>query len=286
MSAVGQEFYYRIPWMPRSMHPGNHAATANGAGVEVDGFRPFGEGEDPRRFDLRAGLRDPLGRLFVRRYRQPASVQVYVLADLSASMGFVGAGSKQQMLADFVRATALSATRHGDSFAFYGAAESLNATLTSPPTRRSGQVDSLADTLARMTLSGASAHGLQEALTLLPNRKALVFLVSDFYWPEQQLADTLQLCARHAVIPVVLRDSAEHTQPPGFGLAAVADSETGRRRLLFLRPSLNQRLIAAQASFDATLHKRFSTHGMRPLRITDQFEADRVTAYFMGQGTS
>lgn len=283
MSAAAKEFYYRIPWMPRSMHPGNHPAVANGAGVEVDGFSPFGEGEDPRRFDLRAGLRDPLGRLFVRRYRQPAAVQVFVLADLSASMGFIGAGSKQQLLADFIRAAALSVTRNGDSFAFYGAADQLDHRLTRRPARRSGEGDYLAQQISDMTLTGASARGLQQALTLLPSRKALVFLLSDFYWPEQDIAKTLQLSARHAVIPVVLRDSAEHTQPPGFGLAAVADAETGRRRLLFLRPSLNARLQAAQARFDAMLQQRFSAHGMRALRLNDTFEADQVTQYFLGQ---
>ncbi|MGH8564268.1 MAG: DUF58 domain-containing protein [Gammaproteobacteria bacterium] len=68
---------------------------------------------DPRRVDLRTTLYDPMGEVYVRVFHQRSTVPVYVIADVSASMGF---REKMAVLADFTVATAASAYRTGDPF--------------------------------------------------------------------------------------------------------------------------------------------------------------------------
>ena len=91
------EIGYRLDRRVRGIRPGMHPGTEAGGGLEPLSHVPLLDGRDPRRLDLPASIRDPLRRWLVRRYRQRASVRVYVIADLSASLGFrAGAtGSKR-----------------------------------------------------------------------------------------------------------------------------------------------------------------------------------------------
>ena len=81
------EVGYRLNRRARSIRPGMHTGTETGGGLEPLVRTTLLDGRDPRRLDLLASSRDPLRRLLVRRYRQRASIRVYVVADLSASLG-------------------------------------------------------------------------------------------------------------------------------------------------------------------------------------------------------
>ena len=88
-----EEFHYTIPWRASSPHPGAHASSQLGGGDEFAGLVPFASSPNPRNLDIRASLSDPFGQLAVRTFRQRSNIPVAVLADVSASMGFVGTGA-------------------------------------------------------------------------------------------------------------------------------------------------------------------------------------------------
>ena len=115
-----------------------HRGTQHGNGQETMAHVGLLEGRDPRRLDLLASARDPMGRLLVRTARQRASVPVYLIADLSASMGFEGRVSKLALLADFTDALARSVHLSGDSFAFIGCDEKVRDDFLHPPDRARG----------------------------------------------------------------------------------------------------------------------------------------------------
>lgn len=274
------ELHYRVPWRARGSHPGPHRGAQAGSGFEFRGHVSLLEAPDPRRFDLRASLRDPFEQLRVRSFTQATAVPVFMLADLSASMGFTGVTSKLALLADLTAALGYAAYRAGDPFGFIGADTRLRPDFQQPLTLARSAADRLAARLRDFSPTGAHAQGLRAAPTLLGRRRALVFVVSDFHLPLPLVAQVFAALAGHALVPVQLADSAETETLPRYGLAQVRDPESGQMRLLFLRPALTARIRAQAAARLAALNRLCLDHGCRLLTLTDRFDADAVTRYF------
>ena len=281
-AAAPVEIGYRLDHRARGIHPGMHPGTEAGGGLEPLTHGTLLDSRDPRRLDLLASLRDPLRRLRVRRYRQRASIRVCVLADLSASHGFRGRGSRIGILTGLVAALGFSAGRAGDAFAFIGCDAQVREAFVLPPTRVTGAWIELAARLEAFTPRGRGSEGLLDALPMIGSQRSLVFLASDFHFPLELLDALLDGLARHRVVPVVLADSGEIEPAPGFGLVRVCDAETGEERTLWMRPALRRRLRAEAERRRQALARCFAAHGVVPLELADRFEADRVNDYFSG----
>ena len=275
------EFQYRVPWRAVSGFPGSHYGIQRGGGYEVHGTMPLYAAGDPRRFDLRASLRDPFQQLLVRVYKQRSIVPVFVLADVSASMSFVGHTSKFDLLIRFVESLAYSAFRVGDPFAFTACDTVIREDLSLPITRAAGAGTWVSQRLLRWIPSGENALGLLAGAEQVPGTRALVFLISDYYLPVELLRAVLNRLCRHEVIPVVLVDSAEG-RVPGVGITHLYDPETGTSRTLLLRRSLAIRLEKKLHERGEQLKSCLAAHELKPLYVVDRFEPKSVTRYFYG----
>ncbi len=275
-----RELHYRLAGAARGQVPGHHRSRCGGNGFEFRGHANLLDAPDARRIDVHASLRDPFGRWIVRLQRQRLSIPVAVVADLSASMGVAGAQHKQGVLADLVESLAWSAWRTGDSFGFVGCDEAVRRELLLPQTRARGAGTVLAASLRALQLAGRSAQGLLQAPAHLPQRRALVFLVSDFHLPLADVAAVLARLAHHDVLPVVLWPQEEFDLGAQRGFADVADPESGRRQWLWWRPALRQRWQAAAQQRRADLVKLFRAQRLSPLFIEGAFDADAVTRHF------
>ena len=278
---VVEEFHYRLGWRTRAHRIGFHAGTQRGPGSEFRGLAPLVSAGDPRRLDLRSTARDPFGQLLVRIYTQSSSVPVYALADLSASMGFRGSARKVDMLADFVAALGLSAFRTGDPVGFLGCDEEIRADYSRPLAWSRGVGLELAERLRDLEPRGRGCSALLQAAARLPTERSLVFVISDFYVNAELVDELLAQLARHLVVPVVLRDSAE-LELPAFGFARLRDAEHGKERTLFVRERLRARLREQARIHDELLGRRFAAAGTRAITFTGRFEAERVTRHFYG----
>ncbi len=232
---------YRLHWRSPSSRPGAHGGRQLGAGGAFRGFAPLMDYPDPRRIDVRMTLRDPFGSLHVRRFEQRSATTVYVLADVSASMAFRGRMEKLRLLATLSAALAISAHQYGDHFGFVGCDEAIREDLFLPATTKRGLEVEIARRLMSFTSAGSSAMGLVDAARQLGGRRKLIFLLSDFHMPLADAEVILEALSRHDVVPVMLEDSAEATELPRWGLAMLADLETGRKRLAVMRPALYER---------------------------------------------
>ena len=83
-----KSFSYHIGWRSRGRHPGRHASTQRGMGMEFRGHTTLLSYPDPRRIDIRQTIRDPLEQVHVRLFNQKSATPVYVICDLSGSMSF------------------------------------------------------------------------------------------------------------------------------------------------------------------------------------------------------
>ncbi len=273
------EFQYRVPWRAVSCYPGSHHSVQRGGGYEIHGIAPLYIAGDPRRFDLRASLRDPFGQLLVRVYKQRSVVPVFVLADVSASMSFVGHTCKFDLLVDFVNSLAYSAYRAGDPFAFTACDTVIRDELSLPLTRARGAGALVSERLRRWTPSGADATGLLKGAEQVPGARALVFLVSDYYLPVELLRKILDCLCRRAVVPVVLVDTAED-RIPGIGITHLYDPETKARRTILLRRTFARRLEKARRNHREQISRCLADYDLRPLYLIDRFEPEAVSRYF------
>jgi uncharacterized protein (DUF58 family) len=279
------EFHYRIPGRPVGLRPGAHPSRAEGVFGAYIGLRPLLSRPDPRRIDLRRSVADPMGQWLVRTMSERVSVPVYVIADVSASMGCDGSDGKRKAACDLLESAAWSAWRTGDPFGFVAADERVREELAWPATFARGTGPRLAALLRAMPLAGVNARGLLQAARYLGGRRALVFLVSDFHFDLDFARQVLAALAAHFVVPVVIWGVAETAHPATSGWIKVADSEARARRHLWLRPSFADRLDAAVRHRRAELRALFRGLGIRPVFLDDGFRADRMTDFFLGHAS-
>jgi hypothetical protein len=277
---VVEGFQYEISRPAAGHSPGHHKSPHAGGGLEFRGHTPLLGAPDARRIDLLASLKDPFEQWMVRTYRQRSSIALYVLSDLSASMGARSVPRKLDSVADFIESAAYSAYRTGDAFGFIGADECLREDFFLPATRTPAAGAALSAKVRAFAPQGTSARGLLQAVSWLPPRRCLVFLVSDFHLPLPLLRSTLDSLARHQVIPVMLWDRVEFSPPARYGISVLRDAETGRQRTLLLRPALRRSLAIAFRQRYESLSEIFAHRGMRPLLLTEGFRAEQVTRYF------
>jgi uncharacterized protein (DUF58 family) len=280
--AEGQikEFTYQIGWRTRGRHPGRHSSMQRGLGMEFRGHAPLISYPDPRRIDLRQTIRDPFDQVWVRIFNQKSSVPVYVVCDLSGSMGFSGQMRKLEIAAEITASAAYSAFRVNDPFGFVGFDEKVRDDWMFTSTTKVHGAFELTDRLAAHRPGHVAATALGDVAQFLPRERSLVLLVSDFHTPLDLLGDQLTTLMRHHVVPLVLWDAAEYRNLPEFGIASVTDCETGARRTLFLRKHYRERILQAFEDRRSALEKLFMSVDMPPLFIEDRFEADDLTEYF------
>ena len=274
------EFHYQVSWRAQGAHPGNHLGLQTGGGYEFSGCAPLMDYPDPRNLDVRATLADPFGELKVRSFRQRASIPVYLLADLSASMGFQGQVQKTALLASISVAAAYSAYRTGDPFGLIACDSRIRWELSLPLRWRKGMAMELHERLANFQPNASSARGLLEAVPYIGKRRALVFLVSDFHFPLAEVEQIFGALLHHDLVPVVVWDSAEFERLPAWGLMELQDPETGKRRSLFLRPSLRNKLRERFAERREELTRLCAHYGREPFFVVDRFDPDAMTGYF------
>jgi uncharacterized protein (DUF58 family) len=272
---------YRVRWKTSGLRPGAFRGVDSGSGDLMHASVPLRGEADPRRLDLRATLRDPFGGIWVREFEQSSALKVIVLADVSASMGYVGRHDKLDQLRRVAVALARTAWRNGDAFGFDAANETPQDALALPARVQRGAAEWILRRLERFEPSGSNARGLLRVIPRLPARRALVFVVSDFLWPEDDIRDVLQGLAHHAVVPIVLRDPTEADEVHRHGIATLRDLETGEQRFVWLRPGLVDALRAKRRVDEEALHRICRASGCVPFVVRGRFDPARLTRHFL-----
>jgi hypothetical protein len=275
------EFHYRLPRRLGAWRAGSHRATSLGTGQEFATHASLYDRPDPRRLDLRASLRDLRNQWLVRVSRQRAAVPVYAIVDVSASMAFGSPRPKLQRVADFVEALGRSAFRLGDALGMAAFDEHERTELLVPALLSRGSGTLMASLLRNCIARGSGAAGLAEAVQRHAGRAQLIFLVSDFHWPLEQLEPVLDLLTQGFVVPIVVWDRAEIEPPGRSGLLSLRDVESQSRRTLWMRPKLRTRWLDAVAHRRSEIAERFARRGIRPFHVEGEFDGEALSRYFL-----
>lgn len=271
---------YHTHWRPSGYQPGAGQGHVAGTGEQLRSVVMLRDNPDPRRLDLLASIRDPFEHLWVKDFYLNTAIKVIILIDTSASMGYVGKVSRFKVVQDISSQLALSVYRSGDAFGLYMGAEKLNKIQMLPPKPNRSAWVWVNQHLPNIIPQGHHVEGLLKVSTYLPKKPCLVFVVSDFRWPQNQLKQLLKKINHHHVVPIMLQDSAEMDSVPNHGLAILNDAETGDKRFVWMRPALKQKIQAARHKHINEVISDCRRFNIKPFVVQDQFKSGLLTEYF------
>jgi uncharacterized protein (DUF58 family) len=269
---------YSVRWRTGDQRPGKHAARQAGTGGNFRAYRPFWQMPDARHIDVRRSIVDPAGEVIVRQMEQRSSIVVVLAADVSRSM----MGAPMQSVAALAQAAARSATRAGDSFGVFAFDEAVRHDIRLSPSRARGAAASATDGLRHFSPVGRSAAGISNLASMLPSRRCLLLLASDFLMPLDLLDAALTTLSRHDVAPIILGTQSRQSLPRA-GLLRLRDLETGAPRLMLMRPALHRRSREAADTRQRDLQAVFERHGRTPFHAAGAIDIAQLSQHLMSQ---
>jgi uncharacterized protein (DUF58 family) len=207
--------------------PGTHVSRLTGASPEFTAYRPYRQGDDPRRLDWKLLARTD--RAYLRITSDRATVGTVFVLDASASMAFPEPRHDKWILAGhLVLGLAAVALASGDPV---GLVVSGTPVQVARPRTRRGTVAELARLLRDTTPAGGAS--LADALGRAPHVPRVV-LVSDFLGDE---GDALLRAARGRLaagddVQAVQIVAREELEPPARALLAVDPEQRRIERAL------------------------------------------------------
>jgi len=280
-TATPERILQRLDWQVirrlDGMLQGDYRTLFYGTGTDFTDLREYQPLDDIRHIDWNVTAR--MNSPYVRQFVEERDITAWFLLDLSPSMGFGPAERpKQMVLIDFVATLARLLTRNGNRVGAILYNNRIDQTI--PP--RSGRIQVLRlirDLLKETNPPTGTTTDLTELLNAglyTLKRRALVFLISDFYSEPGWERPLTLLNQRNELIAIRLWDPRE-VEIPDAGLIVVEDSETGEQ--LFVdssNPEFRRRFKEAAEYRDATLKKSLKQAGVDYFAIST--EEDLVSA--------
>jgi uncharacterized protein (DUF58 family) len=208
---------------------GEYHSIFKGQGMEFEEVREYQPGDDVRLIDWNVTARS--GAPFIKKFREEREMLVMLLVDLSASGRFgTRSKSKNQVAAETAAVLAFSAIKNNDKVGMIVFTDQIE--LFIPAKKGRSHVLRLIREILYFTPErrGTNIRGALQFLNRVGRRKAVAFLISDFYdrGYEKDLSIAHQ---KHDIIAVRVEDRRER-EWVDVGLIELEDFETGSRRLI------------------------------------------------------
>ena len=260
---------------------GDYHTMFRGYGLDLADIREYVAGDDVRHIDWNVTAR--MDTPYVREYLEDREITAHFLLDISPSVDFGTATAlKRDLLIDFVAVLARLLVRHGNRVGAVIYGKGVERVIPAAGGRI--QVLRLIDQLERHPrLESAPATSLAELLDTgarAIKRRALVFVISDFFTTPGWERPLAQLSRRHEVLAVRLVDPRER-ELPEIGMVVMNDAETGEH----LWVDTNDRKFRARfaevvARRDAALATAFARSGVDAMELSTEEDLVRSIVRF------
>src|SRR5271166_338023 len=210
---------------------GEYHSVFKGRGMDFDDVREYVAGDEVRTIDWNVTAR--AGRPFVKKFTEERELTILLAVDVSASGNFgSGPQSKRQMAAELASVLAFSAIRNSDKVGLILFSDQIEQYI--PPKKgRQHVLRVIREVLCFEPQSrGTDIVRALDFANQITNRRAIMFLVSDFELSNQNkaLADVRRAVRlagrRHDVVALQIHDQHE-SELPDVGQLAIEDAETG-----------------------------------------------------------
>ena len=203
---------------------GEIMSTLKGRGIEFEDYRDYTVKDDAARIDWRASKRAQ--RILVREYKLEINFNVFFLIDVSESMLFASTTNKLkcEYAAELITSLYSGILRTGNSIGFGLFNEALFEIVKPALGRKQFYMfTKVISTAANYGGEKNLAKAFQQTLSIL-DKRALIFIVSDFLTPDDNWIDLLKILAeRHEVIGLMIRDPRDMHIPKDTGQLILQD---------------------------------------------------------------
>ena len=288
---------------------GDYHSTFKGQGVEFDEVRPYIAGDDVRSIDWNVTART--GIPYIKRFSEERELTILFLVDVSGSQGYGSVRrSKMELAAEVTALLAMTAIRNQDKIGLILFSDRIVKYI--PPRKGRDSVMRLVREVLAAEDDAAGGTDIAGALRFLngvQKRRAVVFLVSDFFastgvgvgggvgggvgvhllstpTSSSPLPTAVERLLRttsrhHDMVCVPVSDPAESALPD-VGLVEMEDPETGELVLVDTSSRAVRRAFAEKAAAEGEeLRRFFAKTGIDTLPIsTDRAYIDEVRALF------
>ncbi len=219
----------RTKRMVNDVFSGEYHSVFKGRGIEFAEVREYGFGDDIRFIDWNVTAR--MGTPFVKTYEEERELTVILVVDASASGMFGTKGAlKEEIAAEVSAVLAFSAIKNNDRVGLVIFTDKIE--LFIPPQKGKKHVLRVIREILYFKPQGrhTDISVAIEHVNAMLKRKAIVFLISDFFTTDYERA--LRLTAsKHDLIAVRIRDERENVLSDS-GVLVFEDAETGEIRYI------------------------------------------------------
>jgi len=255
--------------------PGDWESLFTGAGLEFHGLREMAPSDPYRHVDWRATART--GRPWVREFNVDGTVDLILLLDASASMGF---GDKARLQANIAAALLMSASRGHNPCGLVRYDDRVREFL--PPGRGVGHRFRLAEAMLEPPSGFQGGNDLSDALRFLIQRfsTGLIVILSDFLHPISIPFSFGSRDLPHDIRAIRVSAPSEIQLPEGGGgFLPLRDLETGRRVSLDTRR--RREYAARMTDHHRTVRQTLTRAGIPMVQVrTDEDFAGPLSAFF------
>jgi uncharacterized protein (DUF58 family) len=240
---------------------GQYESVFRGLGMEFAEVREYIPGDEIRWIDWNVTAR--MGHPYVKKFVAEREMTVMLMVDGSASMRFGTALKwKSELAAEVAAVLGFSAIRNSDKVGLCLFSDHVEKFIR-PQKGRMHTLRLVRDVLEFSPQRVATR--MDDALRYLNRvlkRKAVVFLLTDFYQVDEKLLAVT--AKRHDLIALQIQDPREETLPDA-GLLELRDAETGETACLdtsdrAVRRQFEEKARARQRNLDALLRRHGIDH--------------------------
>ncbi|WP_292360641.1 MULTISPECIES: hypothetical protein [unclassified Methylophaga] len=258
--------------MLNALRESEHKSKRQGPGSDFYKKSVFLADPNPARIDLASSVTDPFESIYVKTFRQRSKLDVLTFIDGSDSMAIPG---KVDLLSLSERSISCSVAARNDNYQSYLFSNSIHSVTDSDLLY---QHYSPSENLSRHN----TARAFKDLERLLPKRRSLIFLLSDFHWSNEKLNQVLNTLSGHYLVPIVIWRSTEYENFPLWRFVQIRDAETDENRLIFVTPKQKKLIESTFADRKIFLNNQFQRHNSRAFWLIDQFSAQNLSEFFHG----
>lgn len=266
-------FDYKTPFLLNALRESEHKSKRQGTGSDFYKKTAFLADPNPGKIDVFSSLTDPFEAIYVKSYRQRSKLDVLTLIDGSNSMAIA---DKETLISQCEQSIRYSVAARNDNYHSYLISQKIQTVNDSSVLK---EHFALTTPAARQTNRAEAFNDIER---LLPTRRSLVFLLSDFHWNHEKLHQVLNSLAGHYLVPIVIWQSVEYDNFPLWRFVQIQDAETHEQRLVFITPKQKQLIQDSFSDRKLFLKQQFQAFDSRAFWLIDQFSAQSLSEFFHG----
>ena len=209
-----------------SSFAGQYQSVFKGRGMNFEEVRPYSPGDEIRAIDWNVTART--GEPYIKKFTEEREMTVMIVLDVSASGNFGSVHeSKRELAAEVAAILAFSAIHNNDKVGLLLFSDRVE--LFIPPKKGRHHILRLIREMLYFDPKGRGTDlaGALEYMNKLITRRAVVFVISDFFTGDFTRPLTVS-ARRHDMVALPIVDPAEE-ELPDVGVILLEDPETGEQ---------------------------------------------------------